>query len=79
MVQYIKESFEALKKESENNNEKADCCLTIDALSTRKQVLWDNQKDKFVGFVNYGPIPTLKPDTLATEAVVFLLVGTRSN
>ena len=76
---FIKESFEALKKESKKNNEKADCCLIIDALSTRKQMLWDNQKDEYVGFVNYGPIPTLKPDTLATEAVVFLLVGTRSD
>ena len=42
-------------------------------------MLWDNQKNKYVGFVNYGPISTLKPDILATEAVVFVLVGTRSN
>ena len=76
---FIKESFEALRKESSINHEKSDCCLVIDALSTRKQMLWDNQKDAYVGFVDYGPIPALKPDTLATEAVVFLLVGTRSN
>ena len=76
---FIKESFEALKKESTVDREKKDCCLIIDALSIRKQMLWDNNKDNFVGFVNYGPIPALKPDVLATEAVVFLLVGTRSN
>ena len=31
-----------------------------------------------MGFVNYGPIQTAKPDTLATE-VVFLLVGARAH
>ena len=75
----IKESFEALKKESEDNNEKADCCLIIDALSTRKQMLWDNQKDKYVGSAIYGPIPTLKPATWleqgATEIPCWLFLG----
>ena len=42
---FINESLEALRKESSINHEKSDCCLVIDALSTRKQMLWDNQKD----------------------------------
>lgn len=50
----------------------------IDALSIRKQTLWDNQQDKYVGFVNHGNIPTPKPDTLSSEAVVFVLDGARS-
>ncbi len=61
------------------NKEKGNCCLVTDALSTRKQMLWDNQKDKCVGFVNHGSIPALKPDTLAAEAVVCPLGGTKSN
>ena len=32
-----------------------------------------------MGFVNYEPVPAAKPDTFATEAIVFLLVGARSN
>jgi hypothetical protein len=32
-----------------------------------------------VGFVDYGHIPTSKPDQYASEALVFVLVGARSN
>ena len=32
-----------------------------------------------VGFVDYGTIQTAKPDTVASKAVVFLLVGARSH
>jgi hypothetical protein len=59
--------------------EKKDYCLIIDAMSTRKKTLWDAKEDKYVGFVDYGTIPTEKPDTLASEAVVFLLVDARSH
>ena len=73
---FIKESFEALRKESTANREK-NYCLITDALSIWKQMLWDNNKDNFPAYC--GPITALKPDFLATEAGVFLLVGTRSN
>ena len=48
-------------------------------MSTRTQTLWDPKQDKYVGFVDYGDTPTEKADTLATEAVVFLLVGARTH
>ena len=51
----------------------------VDAMSTRKQMLYDSTQDKYVGFVNYGPMPTEKADTLATEAEVFLLVGAQTH
>ena len=76
---FIKEAFESLQKDATSCPEKQDCCLIIDAMSTRKQTLWDSQQDKYVGFVNYGTVPTEKPDILASEAVVFLLVGARSH
>lgn len=77
---FLQESFEALKRECSTKPNYEDCFLVIDALSIRKQMLWDNQQDRYVGFVNYGPeIPPEKPDTLATEAVVFLLVGARAH
>jgi hypothetical protein len=43
---FIKESFEALKKETTINKEKGDCCLITDGLSTREQMFWDNQRLK---------------------------------
>jgi hypothetical protein len=76
---FIKESFESIQKEAMQCPEKKDYCLIIDAMSTRKKTLWDAKEDKYVGFVDYGTIPTEKPDTLASEAVVFLLVDARSH
>jgi hypothetical protein len=43
------------------------------------QTLWDSKNDKYVGFVDYGHIPTSKPEQYASEALVFVLVGARSN
>ena len=48
-------------------------------MSIRKQILWDANQNKYVGFVSYGEVPAENPDILASEAVVFLLVGTRSH
>ena len=47
-------------------------------MSIRKQTLYDAHQDKYAGFVNYD-IPTNNPETIATEAVVSLLVGARSH
>jgi hypothetical protein len=76
---FIKDSFEAISKEAKTCPEKKDCCLIIDAMSIRKQLLWDNNQSKYVGFVNYGETPPENPDNLASEAIVFLLVGARSH
>ncbi|CAB4006611.1 THAP domain-containing 9 [Paramuricea clavata] len=76
---FIKEAFESLQKDAMSFPEKQDCCLIIDAMSTSKQTLWDSQQDKYVGLVNYGTVPTEKPDILASEAVVFLFVVARSH
>ena len=76
---FIKESFESIHKEAMQCPEKKDCCLIIEAMSTRKQTLWDAKQDKYVGLVDYSTIPTEKADTLASEAVVFLLVGAHSH
>ena len=58
---------------------KKDCCLIIDAMSIRKQTEWDTKNDQYAGFINYGEVTPEKPDTLASEPLVFLLVGTRSH
>ncbi|CAB4005871.1 Hypothetical predicted protein [Paramuricea clavata] len=45
-----------------------------------KQTLWNPQKDQYSGFVDLGnEIPNVQCDKLASEALVFLLVGTRSH
>ena len=56
------------------------CCLVVDAMAIRKQMLWNPEKDKYSGFVDFGnAIPNSTPTKLASEALVFLLVGTRAH
>ena len=76
---FIQESFDFIGNDAKSCKEKRDCYLIIDAMSTRKQVFWDAHQGKYVGFVNYGETPPENPDALASEAVVFLLVGARSH
>lgn len=55
--------------------------MVTDAMSIRKQTMWDQKNDRYAGFVDYGQggvIPE-DPDTLASEALVFLLVGARGH
>ena len=55
-------------------------CIVIDAMSIRKQTLCNTEKDQYSGFVDLGGvIPNAKPDTLASEALVFLVVGSRTH
>ena len=30
-----------------------DCCLVLDAMSIRKQTLWDAENDRYSGFVDH--------------------------
>ena len=76
---FLDEAFQSLKVDVEENPERKDCSLIIDAMSIRKQTLLEPNKEHYSGFVSYGPIPANNPDTVATEALVFLLVGSRSN
>jgi hypothetical protein len=48
-------------------------------MSIRKQTVWNPEKDSY-GFVDFGnEVPNEHLEKLATEALVFLLVGTRSH
>ena len=72
---FIKEAFISLSEEVKKSTHRRDCFLVIDAMEIRKQTLWDANQERYVGFVDYGPIPTEKTCEIATEAIVFLLVG----
>ena len=75
---FLQEAFQSLQSEAGKTELKKDCCLIIDAMSIRKQTLWDPKKEQYSGFVNYGPVPPEDPETLASESLVFILVGTRT-
>ena len=75
---FLGESFVVLEREAKQNVDNKDCCLVLDAMAIRKQVQWEPATNKYSGFEDYGP--TLKaPKVVASEALVFLLVGMRSH
>ena len=51
----------------------------MDAMSIRKETVWDKKNDRYDGFINYGTVNPDDPETLASEALVFLLVGARKH
>lgn len=55
--------------------------LMLDAMCIRKQVLWLENKQKFVGYVDYGEGMSCKSDQKveATSALVFLVQGVNKN
>ena len=53
--------------------------MIIDAMSIRKLTEWDPNIEQYSGFINYGELTPENPDTVASEAVVLLLVGTRTH
>ena len=60
---FLQEAFQSLQSEAEKTPSKKNCCLIIDAMSIRKQTLWDPKKEQYSGFVNYGQyhLKILKP------------------
>ena len=75
---FITDAFKSLKQEVINCPTKKDCCLVIDAMAIRSQSVWTPQSDKYVGFVDYGKDFNAPSDKLATEKLVFLLVGQKA-
>ncbi|CAB4016846.1 uncharacterized transposon-derived [Paramuricea clavata] len=77
---FIDEAFTSFSQKVAQSSNDKDCCLVIDTMSIRKQTIWNPEKDSYSGFVDFGnEIPNEHPEKLATEALVFLLVGTRSH
>lgn len=52
------------------------CGLVVDAMAIKNNILYDKSTGKYVGFTDYGKDLVInEPDTPATEALVFMLVG----
>ena len=77
---FIEDAFTSLSSQISNSPNNKDCCLVVDAMAIRKQMLWNPEKDKYSGLVDFkDAIPNSTPTKLASEALVFLLVGTRAH
>lgn len=70
---FFKEVFEALNR---LNPDDKHCCLMLDAMSIKKQIVWDERLGKFIGNTDYGNAVEVEgTDTCTTESLVFMLVS----
>lgn len=69
---FLKEVFEHIKQIPDGDK---DCNLVFDAMSIRKQIIYDVKRDKFLGYCDFGGIQVESHETPATETLVFMLVG----
>ena len=64
----------------ESDFNKRDCSLLFDAMSIKSNVFYNKSTGSYEGFISYGTdIIAFNEDTVATEALLFMLVGMRSN
>ena len=56
------------------------CALIIDAMAIKNSITYDKSSGHYIGFCDFGKdIIVCEPDTPATEALVFMLVGLRGH
>ena len=53
---FLKEALKALSDEVKQCPDKKDCYLIMDAMSIRKETVWDKKNDRYDGFINYGTV-----------------------
>ena len=75
---FLSEAFADLQRQIMDDPGMTDCALILDGMSIRKQILFCQRLSKYVGFTDYGNIVPEGPEIVATEALVFMLVGLKS-
>lgn len=75
--------LDKLKKISEEyeieNNHPIMCGLVYDEVNIRKKVYWCWQKQDFAGYINYGQNTKSMENTIAKQAIVFILNGVNTS
>ena len=52
-----------------------DVSIVIDGMSIRKQTQWDRKEQRYTGFVDYGNAAGECSEEMASESLVFMVVG----
>ena len=77
---FFDDVFEHLGKSVAKDPLNADATLVVDAMGIQQSQGWNKFKDKIDGLTNYGEGVVLDdPDEVASDALVFLLVGMRQH
>ena len=75
---FLGDVLTALKAQVAADKSMEDVCLMFDSMAIRKQVLYDQKTQKFVGYVNHGRHNiSSQSDREATESLVLMIVGQR--
>jgi len=74
---YLDEVFNYLQLNKDNPSctHLKECSLVFDSMSIRKQLIWDNSNQCFIGKVDLGGITAPDCEDLAKDALVFQLVS----
>ena len=67
-----------LQKKVEIVKDYTDCCLMIDGMAIRKQMISDKVNCKYAGFIDYGNLSVENGEEYASEALVFMLTGLKT-
>lgn len=70
---FTEEAFSAVKQKADASEYRPICALIFDEMALRQQKIWDGKK--YQGVVDMGTGITTDPETVASQAFVFLLVA----
>lgn len=77
---FLRDVFEYLKEKAHNDSSYRDCALIVDGMYVKSGVVYNKSKGCYEGFANFGEdIIAFDPDVIATEALVFMLVGLKGH
>jgi hypothetical protein len=72
---FMTEVINHLKSMVQENELNKHCTLMLDAMALKKEVVFDPKTGGYSGFVDCGHLQSSCGDSLATEALVFMVVG----
>ncbi len=72
---FFKDVFKQLQDKVAKGDFVKDCALMLDSMHIKSRTQYNRSEDKFEGFVDFGQDLEIDHEKLATEALVFMLVG----
>ncbi|GFS26498.1 THAP domain-containing protein 9 [Elysia marginata] len=72
---FLKDVISGMKRQLGEDSNMADVAVMFDSMSLRKQVIYDQTLQKYVGHINQGHLQIASDDALASESLTFLAVG----
>ena len=77
---FFRDVFAHLQQKAFEDNSYKDCALIVDGMYIKSGVIYNRSTEKYDGFSDYGEdLIAFNPDEIATEAVVFMLVGLKGH